>query len=207
MSYPRHLNKVIAVLSRLPGVGKRTAERYAFQMLGWQAQQRKEFAETILSIDDHIQRCNSCGCLCDTAGCTYCVPERKVAGILCVIADAKDVFAIESTGAFRGQYHVLGGLLSPVEGIDVSQLNLAGLFRRIESERIQEIVLALDATLEGDTTALFLKEKLTAFPVDVSRLAFGLPMGSAFDYIDSSTLSRAFTGRNPVISNLDKRQI
>lgn len=196
MTYPKHLNKLIAALTRLPGVGKKTAERYAFQMLVWNSKQRAELSATIAAVDDHIMRCPDCGCFCDTTGCPYCTPQRQNAGILCVLADAKDIFSVEGTGTYQGLYHVLDGLLSPVDGIDTSQLRLKNLRSRIEQSGVKEVVLALDATLEGDTTSLYLKELLADMPIHVSRLAFGLPMGSSFDYIDGSTLARALQGRN-----------
>ena len=114
---------------------------------------------------------------------------------MCIIATAKDVFAIEETGTFQGLYHVLGGLLSPLEGRHPQHLNFEGLKRRIETLKVQEITIALDSTLEGDTTALYLREQLQNFNIKVSRLAFGLPMGSSLDFVDGGTLSRAFSGR------------
>ncbi len=196
MSYPKHLYKVIAAFSRLPGVGRKTAERYAFQMLSWNAKQKSELAEVVANMDSAILRCRDCGCYCDPAGCPYCVPERMSSGLLCVVAEAKDIFSIEATGTFQGIYHVLDGLLSPVDGIDETRLKLGGLLEKVEKAAVKEIVLALDATLEGDTTALFLKEKLAGKTVRISRLAFGIPMGSSFDYVDGSTLARALQARN-----------
>ncbi|MFA6916631.1 MAG: recombination mediator RecR [Parachlamydiales bacterium] len=196
MSYPKHLNKMIAVLNRLPGVGRRTAERFAFHMLTWSNQKQKEFAQVIDSMDQHIRQCDLCGCLCDVEACPYCSAERNASKLICVIAEPKDAFSIEETGTFRGMYHVLGGLLNPIEGIDSTQLRINMLCDRIQSQGIEEIILALDATLEGDTTALYLKDRLAPQGVKLSRLAFGLPMGSAFDFIDGSTLARALAGRN-----------
>ncbi len=196
MSYPKHLRKLIAVFKRLPGVGTRTAERHAFQLLHWSPQQRNELAQAISAIEENILHCRECGCLSEKEGCHFCSDQRQSAECICVVASPRDACTIEETGTYRGMYHVLEGLLSPVEGIDVSQLRIDPLLDRIKKWGVKEVILALDATLEGDATALFLKEQLSLFSVKISRIAFGLPMGSAFDFIDGNTLARAFQGRN-----------
>lgn len=196
MSYPKHLNKVIAVLNRLPGVGRRTAERFAFHMLTWTPEKQKEFSQAIETIDQHIRHCTECGCLCDVEACPYCKEGRSNTKVICIIAEARDAFSIEDTGTFLGMYHVLGGLLNPIEGINPAHLRINALCERIRKKGVEEVIIALDATLEGDTTALYLKDLLASLNVKLSRLAFGLPMGSAFDFIDGNTLARAFAGRN-----------
>lgn len=198
MKYPRHLTKLIEVLKKLPGVGSKSAERFAFQLLEWPAAQLQEMADTIGSCKSKICRCAACGCLGDDSNCAYCTDARMANGTLCIIASAKDVYAIEETGEFKGSYHVLGGLLSPMEGKGPEVLKLEQLLKRLIDSPISEVVIAIDSTVEGDATALYLKSALAELPkaVTVSRLAFGLPMGSALDYVDGGTLARAFSGRS-----------
>lgn len=193
--YPLPLLKLIANLKRFPGVGSRTAERFAFHLLSWPEGQLKELAETISTAKEKICACPECHCLKDETSCDFCDLKKRDTNQLCVISSAKDVFAIEETGSFRGLYHVLGGLLSPLEGKHPQHLDFEGLRRRIETHNVQEIIVALDSTLEGDTTALYLREQLQGTNVKISRLAFGLPMGSSLDFVDGGTLMRALSGR------------
>ncbi|MFI5334143.1 MAG: recombination mediator RecR [Chlamydiales bacterium] len=192
--YPAPLLRLIANLKKLPGVGSRTAERFAFHLLNWQEGQLEELAESVSTAKARIKACPECHCLMEHA-CDYCDLSKREARTLCVIASAKDLFAIEETRTFNGLYHVLGGLLSPLDGREPHHLTLPGLKRRITEHGVQEVILALDSTLEGDTTALYLKEQLHGCVAKVSRLAFGLPMGSSLDFVDGGTLSHAFTGR------------
>lgn len=195
MKYPSHLLKVIDSLRRLPGVGTKSAERFAFQMLTWDPYQLEEMSQVIREIKEKIHQCAECGCLCEENQCTFCKEGRETQKTLCIIASPRDAFAIETTGEFRGLYHVLGSLLSPMEGIGPEKLNLPHLKNRIANHKIQELVIALDSTLEGDATALYLKQELEIMGLNISRLAFGLPMGSSLDYVDGGTLARAFSGR------------
>lgn len=194
MKYPTHLSKVIDILKRLPGVGNKSAERFAFQMLAWPQDYLHEMAAIIKDIPTKLGHCKECGCLTGEEACPFCQGTR--AGLLCIIASPRDAFAIEETGEYKGLYHVLGGLLSPMEGIGPERLNLRKLKERIASHSIREVVLALDSTLEGDATALYLKQELAPLNIPTSRLAFGLPMGSSLDYVDGGTLARAFSGRS-----------
>jgi recombination protein RecR len=195
MKYPKHLQKVIEVLKKLPGVGNKSAERFAFQMLNWTPLQLQEMAEIIQTIPKEIKQCKNCGCLIDHEACSFCDVARRDPTIVCVIASPRDVFAIEETHEFHGLYHVLGGLLSPMSGFGPEQLHINQLLQRIADLQIKEVVIALDSTLEGDATALYLKQELNSFNLTIQRLAFGLPMGSSLDYVDGGTLARAFTGR------------
>lgn len=195
MKYPQHLQKLIEHLKRLPGVGAKSAERFAFQMVDWNQERLSEFAKVIDQIPSKLQSCKECGCLVGHEGCRFCDPHRQSFGLLCVISSAKDAFSIEETREYRGLYHVLGSLLSPLEGKGPEQLNIGRLRERIMRHSIQELIIALDSTLEGDATALFLKREFADLSITVSRLAFGLPMGSSFEYVDGGTLARALSGR------------
>jgi recombination protein RecR len=193
--YPEELNKLIAYLKKLPGVGSKTAERYAFQLLNWPEEQLQAFADHMAGLPKNISYCEECFCMVQ-GECTFCThPDRNVSQQLCVIAHPKDTFSVEETGVFKGLYHVLGGLLSPIEGKQPEHLRIESLRRRIEKLNIQEIIIALDSTLEGDTTALYLKQECEKWGVRASRLAFGIPIGSSLDFIDGGTLSRALLGR------------
>lgn len=196
MKYPKHLTTLIHLLKRLPGVGNKTAERYAFQMLKWSPENLQEFSKIINDLHIKTIFCKTCGSLCDETGCLFCTEERLNSGILCIVPSIREVFAIESTREYHGMYHVLGGLLSPLEGWGPERLNLISLLDRMNKDSFREIIIGIDSTLEGDATALFLKEELKKFNIQISRLAFGIPMGSSLDYIDGGTLALAFTGRN-----------
>lgn len=195
MQYPAHLTKVINVLKRLPGVGSKSAERYAFHLLNWPQAHLEEMANILVEIPARLEHCSECGCLKDEH-CHFCTEERRQAKILCVISSPKEVFSIETTGEYKGLYHVLGGLLSPLDGIGPEKLSIDLLKKRILNLKVQEIVIALDSTLEGDATSLYLKQELSTLPISTSRLAFGLPMGSPLDYVDGGTLARAFSARS-----------
>lgn len=199
MRYPSPLLQLIALLKKLPGVGSKTAERYAFQLLEWPDHLLADLGEAVATSKRRIKHCAECRCLMEEEVCPFCTAERQKASVLCVIASAKDAYAIEETRSYFGLYHVLGALLSPLDGRHPHDLDLRGLKKRIALHQIKEIIIALDSTLEGDATALYLKEELQAQDVQVSRLAFGLPMGSSLDFVDGGTLSKALTGRQTFI--------
>jgi recombination protein RecR len=198
MKYPSHLLKLMNLLRKLPGVGTRSAERFAFQMIAWPPEQLKQMGEVIAALPEQMCTCEACGALCEAgaAACPFCTRnDTSSAKTICVVGTARDLFAIEATREYKGLYHVLGCLLSPLDGIGPEKLRLDKLKQRIASHAITEVVIALDSTLQGDATALYLKEQLLPLQVQVSRLAFGLPMGSSLDYVDGGTLARAFSAR------------
>lgn len=195
MKYPKHLLQLIESLKRLPGVGNKTAERFAFQMLDWTPQQLEQTSELIRDIPHKLKQCDQCGCLMGEKYCYFCVPARYQQGMMCIISSPKDVYAIEETHQFRGIYQVLGTLISPLEGKGPEMLPMKQIKERIQKHQVNEVVIALDSTLEGDTTSLYLKKELDPLSIAISRLALGLPMGSSLDYVDGGTLARAFSGR------------
>lgn len=199
MQLPSSLQTLIAHLRRLPGVGQRTAERYAFQLLQWPAEQQQKLAEALKQLHHTVQSCTACGCWSEQPLCAVCSSDRRNRQMLCVVAQPRDVFAFEQTRAFEGLYHVLGGLLSPMERKGPESIGVERLKQRLALLGTQEVILALDTTLEGDATALFLKRELEALGCRVSRLAFGLPMGSSLEYVDGGTLSRALAGRQQLV--------
>lgn len=196
MRYPSHLLKLIDVLKKLPGVGSKSAERFAFHLIQSGQARLEEMATVIKEIPLMIKLCAECGSLSDINACTFCDSSRGQYGKMCVIASPKDAFMIDGTQEFKGFYHVLGHLLSPMDGVGPEKLNIEKLKNRILNLKIEELVIALDSTLEGDATALYIKEELKFFNLHISRLAFGLPMGSSLDYVDGGTLARAFAARN-----------
>lgn len=195
MHYPEHLLKLIAVFKKLPGVGAKSAERFAFHLLEWQEEKLQEMGRVIETTKKYLKSCVECGSLIEER-CPFCQNPERRPDILCVVASSKDVFSIEETREFRGLYHVLGGLLSPLQGLSPAPRALEKLKDRALKLGVKEMILALDSTLEGDATALYLKKELESLSVSISRLALGLPMGSSLDYIDGGTLARALAGRH-----------
>ena len=193
--YPAHLTSIIDFFKMLPGVGQRSAERYAFHVLDWPPENLENFSNILKNIPSEIKFCKKCHAMALKDSCLYCDDPKRGKGQLCIVANPKDIFGIEDSLSFNGQYHVLGGLLSPTSGFNSEKLNLHSLKSRLKELEIKEVILALDSTVEGDATTLFLKKELANDQVAISRLAFGIPVGSSLDYIDSSTLSQAFSGR------------
>jgi recombination protein RecR len=193
--FPEELHILINYLKKLPGVGARTAERFAFELLAWPKEILGQMSHQLGTIQDKIPPCTECGCLTSQGKCPFCFSAERDPSALCILASARDAYAIEETRAYRGLYHVVENLLSPLDGRHASSLRLDRIEERIAKHKITEIIIGFDSTLEGDTTALFLKNGLSRPGLSVSRLAFGLPVGSSLEYIDGGTLQRAFVGR------------
>ena len=193
--YPEALHALISHLKKLPGVGAKTAERFGFELLRWQPQALTELASHIADLPSKVIPCKECGCLTQESVCRFCNCKQRDTTSLCILASARDAYSIEETGAFRGLYHVIEHLLSPLDGRQASALRLNRIEERIERYQIKEIILAFDSTLEGDATALYLKQQLSKYPLSISRLAFGIPVGSSLEYIDGGTLAKALFGR------------
>lgn len=192
---PKELLSLIAHLKKLPGVGTRTAERFAFELLAWPKKDTEIFAETLKNIQDNLPPCPGCGCLAEKNCCPFCTDPKRNKELLCLISSPKDAFAIEATHSYQGLYHVVENLLSPIDGRNASSLRIDRIEERIKKQGVTEIIIALDSTLEGDATALYLKTCLSNAAFKISRLAFGLPVGSSLEYIDGGTLTRAMAGR------------
>ncbi len=192
--YPEDLTHLIAHLKKLPGVGSRTAERFAFELLSWPEEHLTLLGDLLKEILHKVPSCSECGCLKNGETCRFCSEERNT-NSLCIISSARDAYSIEETRSYRGLYHVIEHLLSPLDGRHANQLRTDKIEERIAKHNITEVIIAFDSTLEGDTTALYLKQQLAKLPISLSRLAFGIPVGSSLEYIDSGTLARAFVGR------------
>lgn len=195
MSYrfPEELLKLIQYLKKWPGVGTRTAERFAFELLSWDNSELSSLSALLATLKMAVPPCPTCGCLSDHGVCSFCL--NRSTNSLCILASARDAYAIEATGRYKGLYHVIEHLLSPLDGRTPEQLRLDRIQKRLEEHPIQEIILAFDSTLEGDTTALYLKTHLARPNLKISRLAFGLPLGSPIEHIDPATLSLSFESR------------
>lgn len=196
--YPASLLQLVAFLRKLPGVGQKTAERFAFQMISWGEKDQKNFAKLLSELKEKLHNCKECGALYDTAHCGFCSNTNRDTNFLCIISNPKDIFTIENTGIYNGLYHVMPGLLSPLDNFGPEELHFDALKSRIESLGTKEVILALDSTVEGDATSLYLKKELEALHIFVSRLALGMPLGSSLEYIDEGTLSRALSSRSPI---------
>jgi len=200
MKYPKPLEKVIRLFSQFPGVGKRTGARYAFDfLLEWDQSKVEEFLSALRDVREELSFCAECGALQDGGGCVFCHNPSRRKDLLCLVANAKDIFSIEATGEFHGVYQVLGSLLSPLDSFFFDKTehmnHFACVKKRLEEGSVKEVIIALDSTLEGDATALYLKEMLQEHQVSCSRIAFGIPVGSVLEYVDGGTLARAFSGR------------
>lgn len=191
------LDNLIAALSRLPGIGRRTAERMAMALVQDQKNLMRILAHALLEADDGLACCERCGSLTLAAQnpCALCLQPRREAQVLCVVESPADIMKIEQSGGFQGRYHALMGKLSPMHGMGAADLRVDPLLGRIAAEGIEEVILALGTDVESEATASYLNEVLAARPVKVSRIAFGLPAGSAIEYSDATTLARAIAGR------------
>jgi len=193
--YPHHLIRLIDTLRKLPGVGIKSAERFAFHLLGQSPEVLKEMASVISDTPLKLTFCSECGCMELESRCPFCLSSSRNPELLCLIHSPKDAFAMEETHEYNGLYHVLGALLSPVDNFNSDALPTTAIISRIKNLGIKEVILALDSTIEADATALFLKEELSNTNITISRLAYGLPMGSALDFVDGGTLGKAMSGR------------
>lgn len=192
--YPKKFENLILAFQHLPGVGRKTAERYAFETLNWEQQKKEEFVNALQVLIDGVDTCKVCGNLSDGDICSICSDQNRDHTLLCVVQSPKDILAIESIQEYKGVYHVLNGVINTSKGILPEDINIDSLVDRINKDEINEVILALDPTVEGETTSLYI-EKLIGKDVLVTRLAYGIPMGGHLDYTDSLTLLKAFQGR------------
>lgn len=186
---------LINELSKLPTIGPKTAARLVFHLLNRPRHEAQSLAEAILAVKDKVVFCSICYSLSERDPCEFCTDDRRDPRVICVVAEAKDVYAIERTGAFKGRYHVLGGLISPMDGIGPAQLHVKELIERIGREEPSEIILATNPNAEGEATALYLSRLLQPLGSVVTRLAYGLPIGGELDYADELTITKALEGR------------
>ncbi|MEG0693582.1 MAG: recombination mediator RecR [Oscillospiraceae bacterium] len=192
------LTKLIEQFASLPGIGRKTAQRLAFYILTLSKEQAKEFSDSIMEAHDKIKYCEICKNYTDGTICDVCSDERRDKSILCVVEDAKDVAAFERTREYKGSYHVLGGLISPMDGIGPDQIFIKELLKRVQDGVVKEVVMATNPTVEGEATAMYISRLLKPFGVYVSRLAYGIPVGSDLEYADEITLFKALENRSEI---------
>ncbi|MCX5961311.1 MAG: recombination mediator RecR [Cyanobacteria bacterium] len=186
--------RLIDQFERLPGIGPRTAQRLALHLLRQPEEQVRVFADALLAARSQVGQCRSCFHLSAEAECEICLDQERGNGQICVVADSRDLLAMERTREYKGRYHVLGGVISPMDGIGPESLQIQPLVERVDRENASEVILALTPSVEGDTTSLYLARLLKPFTT-VTRIAYGLPVGSELEYADQVTLARAFEGR------------
>jgi len=186
---------LIEELGRLPGIGPKSAQRIAFYLLQADDEDVKRLAATLLEVQEKVRFCDQCGNVSEEETCRICRDPRRDPRLLCVVEEPRDVVAIERTGEFRGRYHVLGGAISPIDGIGPEQLRIRELMLRLSDAMIEEVIIATDPNLEGEATATYLARSLSPLGLVVTRLASGLPVGGDLEYADEVTLGRAFAGR------------
>jgi len=194
-SLPEPITVLIAALNKLPSIGPRSAERLALYLVQTDAKEVKKLAEALLSAREKIQTCTVCGALTERQPCAICADVIRDGSLICLVERPTDIISIEKTAIYRGKYHVLGGKISPLDGVGPEDLRVAELEARLESEPIKEIVLALGTDVEGDATCHYLAKRFSAKGVKVSRIAHGLPAGSGLEFADQMTLTRAMEGR------------
>lgn len=196
------LEQAVAEMAQLPGIGKRTALRLVLHLLKQPPAQTDQFAQALINLRSNIKLCSNCHNISDTSLCDICSNPNRVREIVCVVEDIRDVMAIENTSQYRGLYHVLGGKISPMDGIGPSQLNIRSLIEKVKLGEVEEIIFALSSTLEGDTTNFYIFKQLEGIPVKTSTIARGISVGDELEYADEVTLGRSITNRVPFESSL-----
>ncbi len=198
MNYPESFQKLIDNFKLLPGIGTKTAERYAFCMLNLEEDKLEQFGKNISNIKNRVTTCPNCGCLCESNNCLICDDENRNQKIICVVENQKNVFVFEKLGVFKTKYHVLGGLISPMDGINPENLTIDKLVNRIKNEDIKEVILALSPGIEGNTTSLYITKLLENTDVKVTQIAQGVPIGADMEYLDALTLEMALENRSEI---------
>ncbi len=197
-SLPEPITALISALNRLPGIGPRSAERLALYLVQTDADSVRQLARTILTGRERIQICQVCGALTDGQPCAICSDPRRDSSLVCLVEQAADIISIEKSATYHGKYHVLGGKISPLNGIEPEDLRIAELEGRLQKEPIKEIIIALGTDVEGDATSFYLARRLSVRGVKTTRIAHGLPAGSGLEFADELTLSRALEGRREI---------
>ncbi len=189
------IDELTSELARLPGIGRKTALRLTYHLLRQPPDQSRRLADALVSLTERVRRCDRCGNLTEMPLCAICSDPRREATTVCVVEEAADIASIERAGEFRGLYHVLGGRLSPLDGVGPDDLTIDALLARIEPEAVREVIVATNPSLEGEATALYLQRQLAKMPVRVTRIARGLPVGGDLEYADGVTIAQALSAR------------
>ncbi len=198
MNYPKTIQNLIECFKKMPGVGEKTAERYVLSLLEMDEEVLEKFSNYLKEIKSNIKRCKICNNLSEEDICSICQDSTRDHSTICVVEEPKNVFSFEKAGTYLGVYHVLDGLISPLEGIRPENINIPSLLKRIEEEKIKEVIIAVKACVEGETTAMYIAKKLENKNVKVSKIAYGIPLGADMGYIDSSTLEISLENRQQI---------
>ena len=198
MEYTKPLALLIDQFQKLPGIGPKSAQRMAFFMLKMPLSEVEKFATTLIEAKKQIKYCHICFNMSSQDPCEICSSHKRTKDTICVVAETKDLTAIEKTHEFKGMYHVLQGLISPIDGITPEDLRIKELLQRVADDEVKEVIFAINPSVEGDATTLYLSKLLKPFGVKLTRIAFGLPMGSELEYVDELTLARAMEGRREI---------
>jgi recombination protein RecR len=197
--YPKAFEALVAYLRRFPGIGRRSAERYVFDMLHrWDRRALQDFAKAIVEIANNIEICERCKVHIEKQPCPFCSEDRLVTKALCIVPTSKEAYALEEAGLFEGAYFVVGSLISPLDQRGIGETIIQDLHTRITADEVEEVIFVFDSSVEGDATISFLKEELSSLPIIFSRLASGVPVGAPLEFVDRGTLGRAFAGRQKV---------
>jgi len=199
MPLPAPIVALTAALAKLPGVGPRSAERMALHLVQTELPVVQQLAQTILTARERIRFCEICGALTEISPCAFCADPRRDDSLVCIVEKAVDILSIEKSGSFRGQFHVLGGKISPLDGVEPEDLRIRELEQRLAAGSIRELIIALGTDVEGDATSNYLAKRLARSGLKVSRIGFGLPAGSGLEFADELTLNRALEGRREML--------
>lgn len=195
MPLPKSFKNLVENITMLPGVGEKTAERYVYALYEKDYDEVENLSKSLIDFKKNIKKCNICGCLSDDETCDICSDNSRDKTTICVVEDSKSVFFIEKTGKYKGLYHVLNGLISPIEGINPEDLNIERLVKERLNDDLKEIIIALNPSIEGEVTSLYIQKILEKYNVKVSRLSYGIPMGSDIEYLDPIMISKAWDDR------------
>ncbi len=198
MIFPKSIASLIEYFQKFPSVGPKSAQRMAFYMLRMPESEVQKFAQAILDAKRNTRTCEVCFNLSSTSPCEICTNPKRDRSVICVVAETKDLIAIEKTNEFKGLYHVLQGLISPMDGIGADDIRIKELLNRLTSEEVKEIILALPPSVEGEATSLYLTKLIKPFGIKISRIAFGLPVGADLEYADEITIAKAIEGRREI---------
>ena len=197
MKYPKSIEELIECFKMLPGIGEKNAERLCFAVLQSSEEQSKKFSDSIMNVKTKIRKCNICNNYTEDSDiCEICNDSSRDKSTICVVESVKDLILLEKSNAYKGVYHVLEGLISPLEGINPEDIKINQLINRIKKEKIKEVILALNMTMEGETTSLYILKLLEGTGVSVTKIAAGIPVAADMEYLDSLTIQRALEGRN-----------
>lgn len=198
MNYPESLNNLINSLKKLPSIGEKSAERLAFAIMNFDEDEIIIFSNSIKDVKSKIKKCSICGNITENEICDICLNEERDKSVICVVEDSKNIITLEKMGTYNGKYHVLNGLISPINGKGPKDIEIDSLIQKVNNNNINEVIIAISPTLEGETTALYISKLLENTKVIVSRIAYGIPMGADMEYLDPMTLSMALNNRNKI---------